>query len=57
MSGLSQPYNIFHSSPLPAFTSNKVSGTFSGEVLASLSPGTVTTVHTVKAGTYTNVQP
>jgi hypothetical protein len=55
-SGL-QTYPISHRSPLPAFTSSGISGTFSGEVLASLSSGTVTTVHTIKAGTYTNVQP
>lgn len=55
--GNSQPYPISHRSPLPTFASSSVSGTFSGEVLASLSSGTVTTIHTIKAGTYANVQP
>jgi hypothetical protein len=57
-SGLStQPINFSTKSPLPSFTSNGVSGTFTGEAVASLSAGTYTVIHTITAGTYTNVQP
>lgn len=56
--GTTQPYPITHRSPLPTFNGDgSVSGTFEGEVLAMISSGTVTTIHTVKAGTYANVRP
>lgn len=55
--GLSQPYPITHKAPLPTFTASGISGTFSGEVLVIVSSGTAAALHTLKAGTYANVQP
>lgn len=52
-----QPINFFTKSPIPRFTGNRVSGTFSGEAAASLSAGTYTIIHTITAGTYTDVRP
>jgi hypothetical protein len=57
-SGLSsQPMDFFTKSPIPRFTGNNVSGTFTGEVAVSLSAGTYTILHTITAGTYTEVRP
>jgi hypothetical protein len=55
--GSSQTDKVIHQSPLPTFTSNGVSGTFAGEIWGSMTGGTYTVFHTVKAGTYANVQP
>ena len=52
-----QPINFFTKSPIPRFTGNRVSGTFTGEAAASLSAGTYTIIHTITAGTYSDVRP
>jgi hypothetical protein len=53
----SQPMDFFTKSPIPRFTGNSLSGTFTGEVTTSLSAGSYTVLHTITAGTYTDVRP
>jgi hypothetical protein len=52
-----QSVNFFPKAPIPTFTGTSVAGTFSGEAAASLSAGTYTVLHTITAGTYTDVRP
>jgi hypothetical protein len=53
----SQPMDFFTKSPIPRFTGNSLSGTFTGEVATSLSAGSYTVLHTITAGSYTDVRP
>lgn len=52
----SQPLDFQHKSPLPIFTGNNVSGTFSGEMRSSPTTGASTIVHTITGGTYKHVR-
>ena len=52
-----QPLSFFPKAPAPTFIDKSLSGTFSGEVTASLSAGTFTVLHTITAGTYSAIRP